>query len=86
MRPKFMNIRAEAYWNARTWILGGGRLKWDNRLLQLAWIKYKISTDKVLHSEPKQDLKKRSSKSPDYTEAFVLTFTPRSRESAVRLL
>lgn len=41
----FKNIKAEAYWNARTWILAGGKLKRDSRFLQLAWIKYKISTD-----------------------------------------
>lgn len=72
---KYKNIKAEAFWNARTWILAGGKLKRDARFYQLAWIKYKVTTDKVIQIEPKEELKKRSGKSPDFAEAFMLTFT-----------
>jgi hypothetical protein len=40
----------------------------------------------VLQIEPKQDLKKRTGKSPDYAEAFMLTFTPQPPQANVRLL
>ena len=72
---RFKNIKAEAYWNARSWIMAGGKLKRDDRFYQLAWIKYKVSTDKVIQIEPKEELKKRTGKSPDFAEAFMLTFT-----------
>jgi hypothetical protein len=51
-----------------------------------AWIKYKISTDKVLQIEPKQDLKKRTGKPPDYAETFMLTCTPQPPQANVRML
>ena len=53
---KFTNLKAETYWNARSWVLAGGKLKRDDRFLQLAWIKDKVTTDKVIRIEPKVDL------------------------------
>ncbi|MDF3042284.1 MAG: hypothetical protein K0Q71_4990 [Thermomicrobiales bacterium] len=46
---KFTNLKAEAYWNARSSVLAGGKL------LQLAWIKDKVTTDKVIQIEQKAD-------------------------------
>ena len=37
-----------------------------------------VYTDKVLQSEPKDELKQRTGKSPDYAEAFMLTFVQRA--------
>lgn len=54
----------------------GGKLLHDDRFRQLTWIKYKVNTDKVLQIEPKEDLKQRTGKSPDFAEAFMLTFIP----------
>lgn len=73
---KYGNLKAECYWKVRTWIKGGGKLKRDERFKQLAWIKYKINSDKVLQIEPKEDLKKRTGKSPDFAESLMLTFAP----------
>jgi hypothetical protein len=83
---RYKNIKAQAFWEARQWLHAGGQLVHDDGFRQLSWIKYKISTDKVLQIEPKQDLKKRTGKSPDYAEAFMLTFTPQPPVPAVRLL
>jgi hypothetical protein len=52
---KFTNLKAEAYWNARSSVLAGGKLQRDDRFLQLAWIKDKVTTDKVIQIEPKTD-------------------------------
>lgn len=81
---KYKNVKAEAYWHARSWILGGGKLLRDPRWQQLTWIKYKVTTDKVIQIEPKQDLKKRTGKSPDFAEAFMLTFTQGPPELRIR--
>ena len=75
---KYKNIKAENYWLAQEWVKKADtRLihDKDNRWHQMTWIKYKVSTDKVLQIEPKEDLKKRTSKSPDFAEAFMLTFS-----------
>ncbi len=57
-------------------VVKGGKLVKDERWKQLAWIKYKISTDKVLQIEPKEDLKEREGgKSPDFFEGWMLTFS-----------
>jgi hypothetical protein len=56
-------------------VAAGGDYNSENRWHQFAWIKYKVSTDKVLQIEPKPDLKKREGKSPDFCEGAMLTFS-----------
>jgi hypothetical protein len=73
---KFYNQKAENFWLSREWLLRDDtKLMRDNRWHQFTWIKYKISTDKVLQIESKDDLKKREGKSPDFCEAAMLTFS-----------
>jgi hypothetical protein len=76
---RYSNLKAELSWKARQWVKGGGVFEpcvvgstnvWD----QLKWIKYKVNTDRNIKIEPKEDLKKRTGKSPDFYEAFMLTF------------
>ncbi len=75
---KYKNIKAENFWNASLWLKAQkdgkpvNKLLKDDRWQQAAWIKYKVSTDKVLQIEPKEDLKERTGKSPDFYEAFSL--------------
>jgi uncharacterized SAM-binding protein YcdF (DUF218 family) len=83
---KYKNIKAEAYWNTRVWLMAGGKLVKNDKFRQLAQIKYKTSTDKVLQIEPKEELKKRTGKSPDYAEALMLTHVQPPPEPGVRLL
>src|SRR5438105_2388940 len=75
---KYYNIKAENYWLAQEWLKKNDtkllRDK-DNRWHQFTWIKYKVSTDKVLQIEPKPELKKREGKSPDFAEGMMLTFS-----------
>lgn len=73
-QTKYFNIKAEAFWGARSWLKAGGKLLKDDKLRQLTWIKYKVNTDKVLQIEPKEQLKQRTGKSPDFAEALMLTF------------
>lgn len=42
------NATTEAYWSARSFVLAGGKLKRDDRFLQLSWFKYKATPDKVM--------------------------------------
>ena len=63
-----------------------GKLVRDNRFFELTWIKYKVSTDTVLQIEPKEDLKKRTGKSPDFAEAFMLTFVQVPPEPEIQFI
>jgi phage I-like protein len=47
------------------------------------WIKYKVSSDKVIQIEPKQQLKARTGKSPDVAEALMLTHCAADQEAFV---
>jgi len=38
----------ETYWSARSWVLAGGKLKRDDRFLQLSWFKSRVAPDKVV--------------------------------------
>lgn len=83
---KYANIKAENYWLFRMWLLAGGKLQKDVNWQQLTWIKYKISTDKVLKIEPKEEMKQRTGKSPDFAESGMLTFSVPKPIPNVRLL
>ncbi len=85
-KSKYKNIKAENFWLAQQWIKAGGKILKRNEWHQLAWIKYKVSTDKVLQIESKQDLKQRTGKSPDFAEAFMLTFSAPKPQPNIRIL
>ncbi|MBI4038713.1 hypothetical protein HY384_02025 [Candidatus Daviesbacteria bacterium] len=75
---KHKNIKAECYWLASQWIKQGGKLLRDDNFRQLTWIKYKVNSERVLQIEPKEGLKQRTGRSPDFADAFMLTFvTPK---------
>jgi hypothetical protein len=86
---KYYNQKAENYWLAQEWLKKDDtkllRDK-DNRWHQFTWIKYKVSTDKVLQIEPKDDLKKRMGKSPDFAEGWMLCFSVPEPEPMMRWL
>jgi hypothetical protein len=74
-RDKFANQKAEMCWKAKAWLESDGnildeRREWD----QLTWLKYKVMSDSRIQMEPKEKLKERTKKSPDFAESFYLTF------------
>lgn len=95
---RYKNKKADYYWRVREWVLKRDKDgKLVNRLVrydlngvnvwhQLTWIKYKVSSDKVLQIEPKPDLKKRTGKSPDFADALSLTFSDPVGQPGIRLL
>lgn len=71
----FSNLKAELCWEARKWIMDEeSRLDKRDEWVQLTWLKYKTISDRKVQMEPKQKLKERTSASPDFAEAFYLTF------------
>ena len=75
----FMNLKAELYWKLKKWVeKEESRLEESDKWSQLLWIKYKTNSERQIKIESKDDLKKRTSKSPDYAEALMLTFNSSS--------
>jgi hypothetical protein len=81
---KFYNLKAQNYWRTANWLKSGGKLVKESKAQwqQILDIRYKITSEKVIQMESKQDLKKRLRRSPDHVEALMLTFTkpPKSAE------
>lgn len=71
----FSNLKAELCWEARKWVMDPeSRLDKRDQWVQLTWLKYKEISDKRIQMEDKQRLKARAGASPDFAEAFYLTF------------
>ncbi len=74
---RFVNKKAEAYWNLRKWILAGGSLENNSDFIQLTEIRYKEDSSGKLKIEPKEEMAKRGIQSPDVADALMLTFVPK---------
>lgn len=71
----FANLKAELCWEARKWCMDDeSRLDKRDEWVQLTWLKYKTISDRKVQMEPKAKLKERTGASPDFAEAFYLTF------------
>lgn len=71
----FANLKAELCWEARKWAMADdARVDKRDEWVQLTWLKYKTLSDRKVQMEPKADLKARTGASPDFAEAFYLTF------------
>jgi hypothetical protein len=74
-KDTFSNLKAELYWDLGEWIRREDvRLDKNDNWIQVLWIRYSTTSEKLLKIEPKADLVARTSKSPDYAEALMLTF------------
>ena len=71
---RFANLRAEMFWRAREWILGGGKLEEDDDWFQLTQIKYKVDSSGKLIMMSKQEMLREGIDSPDVADALSLTF------------
>lgn len=77
---RFMNMKAELYWNLGKWIrTENGKLVKDHGFRELEMINYKESSSSKLQIEPKADLLKRGVLSPDTADALMLTFIDTGR-------
>lgn len=75
----FLNRRAEMYWDAKEWLINGGKLLNDPASLKIAiqmgWIKWKLqSGEKKIKLMDKDTIRKIHKQSPDEADGFVLTF------------
>lgn len=74
-KDEFINIRAEAYWELRQWLLGGALLERHDSFDELLNIRYKTQSDRRIKIISKEELFGRGVESPDVADALMLTFT-----------
>lgn len=73
-KDRFINLRAEAYWKLREWLISWGELVNNPKWKQLLKIKYKRQLDWRIAIMSKKDMKKLYWDSPDAADALMLTF------------
>jgi len=74
VNDKFVNLRAESYWNMAEWIKAGGKLLKSNSWYELLNMKYKIQSDRRVKMISKDELLRDGIVSPDVADALMLTF------------
>lgn len=72
---RFINLRAEAYWRLREWLVKGGEIIIDPELKkQLLSIRFRRNLAGRIQIMSKDDMRKQGVKSPDRADALMLTF------------
>lgn len=82
-QERFLNLRAEAYWNLKEWIRKGGELYWDDRWKELLTIKYRPTLANKIQIMPKDEMRKVGLVSPDVADSFSLLFTRGEKKEIV---
>lgn len=77
----FANMRAYLYWCVRDWLNPENKMnaelpKNDFLFQELTETKWKFKSDGSIIIEPKDDIKERIKRSPDYSDALANTFYP----------
>lgn len=77
MGDSFLNLRSELWWKAKAWFENKDCKipRDDDRLrYELTTPRYQFSTSGKMKLESKEEMKKRGLRSPDFADAFILTF------------
>ena len=74
-KKQFADRASEMWGRARAWLFAGGAISDEDQLdEELTNREYKLDDIDRVKIEPKREMKKRIGKSPDWADAFVLTF------------
>lgn len=78
---EFVNMRAYCYWALRDWLnpkngFGAALPPCDKLMEEATETHWKFQSDGRIIIEPKEDIKKRIKRSPDYMDALANTFYP----------
>jgi phage terminase large subunit len=87
-KKRFFNAAAEAWWAMREAFQADAMDIDNNRALigQITSRRYIIQSDTSIRLEPKDDYKKRTSRSPDDADALAMTFAPWQGKPSVRFM
>lgn len=80
---EFANMRAYLYWSLRDWLnpkngFGAALPPCDQLMEEATETKWKFLSNGKIIIEPKEDIKKRIKRSPDYMDALANTFYPKA--------
>lgn len=78
----FSNMRAYCYWAMRDWLNPRNNFQpalppCDELMQEATEVHWSFRSDGSIYIEPKEDIKKRLGRSPDYLDALANTFYPR---------
>jgi len=72
---RYANLRAEMYFKLKAWLEGGGALPNEPTLKsELSVVEYSFARNGKILLEPKEKIKEKIGKSPDYADSLALTF------------
>lgn len=72
---RYANLRAEMYFKLRKWLEDGGALPNEPTLKsELSVVEYQFARNGKIILEPKDKIKEKIGKSPDYADSLALTF------------
>lgn len=72
---RYANLRAEMYFKLRAWIEAGGAIPNEPTLKsELSVVEYQFARNGKIILEPKEKVKEKIGKSPDYADSLALTF------------
>jgi len=79
-KERFLNVRSECYWNMRDAFKPDGEAqlrmarKYEPLAMECVIAKKQLTSKGQIKLEPKDDIKKRTGKSPDLADALALTY------------
>ena len=73
-KARFLNMRTQAYWRLRDWLISGGELVMHKGWEELEYMKQRRNHGNKIQVMPKRDMKKDLGKSPDHIDALMVTF------------
>jgi len=71
---RFINKRAENFWNLREWLIKGGELVNHSGWQELLNIRYKRELNGKIKIQSKDDMRREGIASPNNADALMLTF------------
>lgn len=72
---RYANLRAEMYFKLKAWLEGGGALPNEPTLKsELSVVEYQFARNGKIILEPKDKIKEKIGKSPDFADSLALTF------------
>jgi len=72
---RYANLRAEMYFKLKAWLESGGALPNEPTLKsELSVVEYSFARNGKILLEPKEKIKEKIGKSPDYADSLALTF------------
>jgi len=83
--PHFFNARADTYNEALKWLDRGCLPNHPSLIKEMSSIEYKYNSKNQLQIEAKSELKKRLGVSPDYLDAFTMSFFRKAGQNKVDL-